>query len=329
MKSTAAVIAILVGFGTFSATSVAQNNSRQFESFPQRPVRWIAPFPPGGAADIVSRLLGQKLTEAWGQQIVVDNRPGAGGNLGTEIAARAAPDGYTVVLVPATFTTYPSLTKTPSYDPLKDFAPITLVSSSPTILVVNPSLPVKEVRELISLARAKPGELNYASSGIGASAHMAAELFKSMTRTNIVHVPYKGQPPALLDLISGRVQIMFPNIPVALPHIKAGRLRALAVSTAKRSALFPELPTISESGLPGFEVLQWSGLLAPAGTPRAVVGKYQREIATALNLPDVRQKLASQGFEAVGNTPGEFSDYIRAEIIKWAKVIQEAGIRPD
>lgn len=329
MKSTAAVIAILVGFGTFSATSVAQNDSRQSGSFPQRPVRWIAPFPPGGAADIVSRLLGQKLTEAWGQQIVVDNRPGAGGNLGIEIAARAAPDGYTVVLVPATFTTYPSLTKTPSYDPLKDFAPITLVSSSPTILVVNPSLPVKGVQELISLARAKPGELNYASSGIGASAHMAAELFKSMTRTNIVHVPYKGQPPALLDLISGRVQIMFPNIPVSLPHIKAGRLRALAVSTAKRSALFPELPTISESGLPGFEVLQWSGLMGPAGTPRAVVGKYQREIAMALNLPDVRQKLASQGFEAVGNTPGEFSDYIRAEIIKWAKVIQEAGIRPD
>lgn len=329
MKSTAAVIAILVGFGAFSATSAAQNGSKQSESFPQRPVRWIAPFPPGGAADIVSRLLGQKLTEAWGQQIVVDNRPGAGGNVGTEIAARAAPDGYTVVLVPATFTTYPSLTKKPSYDPLKDFAPITLVSSSPTILVVTPSLPVKSVQDLISLARAKPGELNYASSGIGASAHMAAELFKSMTRTNIVHVPYKGQPPALLDLISGRVQVMFPNIPVSLPHIKAGRLRALAVSTTKRSALFPELPTISESGLPGFEVLQWSGLLAPAGAPRAIVDKFQYDIAIALKLPDVRQNLRSQGFEAVGNTSTEFSNYIKAEIIKWAKVIREAGIRPD
>jgi tripartite-type tricarboxylate transporter receptor subunit TctC len=277
----------------------------------------------------VSRLIGQKLTEAWGQQIVVDNRPGAGGNVGTEIAAHAAPDGYTVVLVPATFTTYPSLTKKPAYDPLKDFTPITLVSSSPTILVVNPSLPVKNVQELIALARAKPGQLNYASSGIGASAHMAAELFKSMTKTNIVHVPYKGQPQAILDLISGRVQIMFPNIPVALPHIKAGKLRALAVSTAKRSALFPELPTIAESGLPGFEVLQWSGLMAPAGTPKAIAGKYQRDIAKTLSLPDVRQKLASQGFEAVGNTPAEFSTYIRAEISKWAKVIREAGIRAD
>ena len=329
MKGTAAAIAILVGLGAFSATSAAQNNSRLSESFPQRPVRWIAPFPPGGAADIVSRLIGQKLTEAWGQQIVVDNRPGAGGNVGTEIAARAAPDGYTVVLVPATFTTYPSLTKKPAYDPLKDFTPITLVSSSPTILVVNPSLPVKNVQDLIALARAKPGELNYASSGIGASAHMAAELFKSMTKTNIVHVPYKGQPPALLDLMSGRVQIMFPNIPVALPHIKSGRLRALAVSTAKRSALFPELPTIAESGLPGFEVLQWSGLMAPAGTAKGIVAKYQRDIAKTLKLPDVRQSLKSQGFEAVGNTPAEFSDYIRAEIRKWAKVIREAGIRPD
>ncbi len=233
------------------------------------------------------------------------------------------------MLVPATFTTYPSLTKKPAYDPLKDFTPITLVSSSPTILVVNPSLPVKNVQELIALARAKPGQLNYASSGIGASAHMAAELFKSMTKTNIVHVPYKGQPQAMLDLISGRVQIMFPNIPVALPHIKSGRLRALAVSTSKRSALFPELPTIAESGLPGFEVLQWSGLMAPAGTPKAIVAKYQRDIAKTLKLPDVRQSLASQGFEAVGNTPAEFSAYIRAEISKWAKVIREAGIRAD
>jgi tripartite-type tricarboxylate transporter receptor subunit TctC len=329
MKNTAAVIAILAGLGAFSATSAAQSGPGQSESFPQRPVRWIAPFPPGGAADIVSRLIGQKLTEAWGQQIVVDNRPGAGGNVGTEIAARALPDGYTVVLVPATFTTYPSLVKKPAYNAFKDFAPITLVSYSPLVLVVNPSLPVKSVQELISLVRAKPGEFNYASSGIGASAHMAAELFKSMTGTKIVHIPYKGQPPAILDLISGRVQIMFPNVPVSLPHIKAGRLRALAVSTAKRSALFPELPTIAKSGLPGFEVTQWSGLLAPAGAPKAIIGKYQRDIAAALSLPDVRQKLVSQGFEAVGNTPGEFSAYIKAEIAKWAKVIREAGIHAD
>lgn len=320
--------AIMAGLGIQTGTANAQGTD-DARAFPARPVRWIVPFPPGGAADIVSRLLGQKLGEMWRQQVVIDNRPGAGGNIGTELVARAAPDGYTVVLVPATFTTYPSLSRKPLFDPVRDFAPITLVSSSPIILVVHPSVPARNVRELVALAKARPRQLNYASSGIGASAHMAAELFKSSTKADIVHIPYKGQPPAIVDLVSGQVQMMFPNIPVALPQIKAGKLRALAVTTEKRSPLFPNLPTVAESGIPGFEVNQWSGLMAPAGTPAAIAEKFQRDIATALNLPETRQTLLNQGFEPVGNTPQQFAAYIRAEIAKWAKVIKEAGIHAD
>jgi tripartite-type tricarboxylate transporter receptor subunit TctC len=299
------------------------------QAFPVKPVRWIVPFPPGGAADISSRVIGQKLTEIWGQQVVIDNRPGAAGNVGTEIAARAAPDGHTVVLVPATFTTYPSLVRKPLFNAVKDFAPITLVSSSPLVLVVHPSLPVKNVRELVALAKARPGALNYASSGIGASAHMAAELFKSMTKTRIVHVAYKGQPPAIVDLIAGQTQLMFPNIPSALAQVKARRLRPLAVTTTARTSMFPELPTVAEAGVPGFEVLQWGGLVTAAGTPAAVTAKFQRDVAAVLKQDDVRQVLMKQGFEAVGNTPEQFADFIRDEIIKWAKIIREANIRAD
>ena len=299
------------------------------QTFPVKPVRWIVPFPPGGAADISSRLIGQKLSERWGQQVIIDNRPGAGGNLGTEMTARAAPDGYTVVLVPATFTTYPSLVRKPLFDPVKDFSPISLVSSSPLMLVVHPSLPVKNVRELVALAKARPDQLNYASSGIGASAHMAAELFKSATKTRIVHVPYKGQPPAIIDLVSGQVQLMFPNVPSVLTQVKANRLRPLAVTTAGRSALFPEMPTVAESGVPDFEVTQWGGLVTAAGVPAAITDKFQRDLSAVLNLPDVKQSMLGHGFEAVGNTPSQFSEFIRLEIAKWAKLIAEAGIRAD
>ena len=299
------------------------------QNFPVKPVRWIVPFPPGGAADISSRLIGQKLAERWGQQVIIDNRPGAGGNLGTEMAARAAPDGYTVVLVPATFTTYPSLVRKPLFDPVKDFAPISLVSSSPLMLVVHPSLPVKNVRELVALAKARPDQLNYASSGIGASAHMAAELFKSATKTRVVHVPYKGQPPAIIDLVAGQVQLMFPNLPSVQGQIKAGRLRPLAVTTAGRSVLFPEMPTVAESGVPGFEVTQWGGLVTAAAVPAAITEKFQKDLSAVLNQPDVKQSLLGHGFEAVGNTPAQFAEFIRTEIPKWAKIIAEAGIRAE
>lgn len=299
------------------------------QSFPVKSVRWIVPFPPGGAADISSRVIGQKLSEMWGQQVIIDNRPGAAGNVGTEIAARAAPDGYTVVLVPATFTTYPSLARKPLFNAVKDFAPITLVSSSPLALVVHPSLPVRNVRELVALAKARPGALNFASSGIGASAHMAAELFKSMTQTNIVHVAYKGQPPAIVDLVAGQTQLMFPNIPSVLAQVKANRLRPLAVTTATRSSLFPELPTVAESGVSGFEVLQWGGLVTAAGTPGAITEKFQRDVAAVLKQADVHQVMAQQGFEAVGNTPAQFAAFIHAEIEKWTKIIREANIRAE
>lgn len=298
------------------------------QSYPVKPVRWIVPFPPGGAADISSRVIGQKLSEIWGQQVIIDNRPGAAGNIGTEIAARAAPDGYTVVLVPATFTTYPSLARKPLFKP-DDFAPITLVSSSPLVLVVHPSLPVKSVRELVALAKAQPGALNYASSGIGASAHMAAELFKSMTKTRIVHVAYKGQPPAIVDLVAGQTQLMFPNIPSALAQVKAKRLRPLAVTTTARSSLFPQLPTVAEAGVPGFEVIQWGGLVTAAGVPATVTAKFQHDVAAVLKQGEVRQMLMKQGFEAVGNTPEQFAGFIKAEIIKWAQIIKEANIRAD
>lgn len=298
------------------------------QAYPVKPVRWIVPFPPGGAADISSRVIGQKLSEVWGQQVIIDNRPGAAGNVGTELAARAAPDGYTVVLVPATFTTYPSLVRKPLFKP-DDFAPITLVSSSPLVLVVHPSLPVKNVRELVALARSQPGALNYASSGIGASAHMAAELFKSMTKTRIVHVAYKGQPPALADLVAGQTQLMFPNIPSALALVKAKRLRPLAVTTPVRTSMFPELPTVAESGVPGFEVLQWGGLVTAAGTPGAVTEKFQRDVAAVLKQEDVRKTFLKYGFDVVGSTPAQFADFIRAEIAKWAKIIREANIRAD
>lgn len=299
------------------------------QTFPVKPVRWIVPFPPGGAADISSRLIGQKLSERWGQQVIIDNRPGAGGNLGTEMTARAAPDGYTVVLVPATFTTYPSLVRKPLFDPVKDFSPISLVSSSPLMLVVHPSLPVKNVRELVALAKARPDQLNYASSGIGASAHMAAELFKSATKTRIVHVPYKGQPPAIIDLVSGQVQLMFPNVPSVLAQVKANRLLPLAVTTAGRSVLFPEMPTVAEAGVPDFEVTQWGGLVTAAGVPAAITDKFQKDLSAVLNQPDVKQSMLGHGFEVVGNTPGQFSEFIRLEIAKWAKLIAEAGIRAD
>ena len=303
----------------------AQTNT----TFPARPVRWIVPFTPGGAADISSRVIGQKLAEAWGQQIVIDNRPGAAGNLGIELVARANPDGYTVVLVPATFTTHTHLTAKPLYDPLRDFAAITLVSFSPLVLVVHPSVPAKNVQELIAFAKSKPKLLNYASSGTGASAHMAAELFKTATKTDIVHVPYKAQPPALLDVMSGRVHMMFPNLPSAISHIKSGKLRALAVTSERRSTLFPELPTFPESGLPGFEVTQWGGLVAPARTPPAITAKFQQAVSAALKLPDVKTSLENQGFEAVGNTPAEFTTFLRNETAKWGRVIKEAGIQAD
>jgi tripartite-type tricarboxylate transporter receptor subunit TctC len=314
---------------TLAAAPFGAHSAQATAAYPDKPIRWIVPYPAGGAADVVSRQIAQKLTERWGQQIVIDNRAGAGGNIGIEIAAKAAPNGYVVVVVPATFTATPALYSKLGYDPVRDFAPITLISSSPLVLIVQPAVPAKSIGELVALAKARPGELNYASSGIGASAHLAAELLKSVAHVDIAHIAYRGQPPALLDMLSGRVQIMFANVPVALPQINAGKLRALAVTTLQRSPQLPGVPTVDESGYRGFEVNQWTGLVAPTGTPKPIIGKVHEGVIAALESQDVRANLSSQGFQPAGSTPEQFAAYIRSEMQKWGKLIRERGIRAD
>ncbi len=300
------------------------------QNYPTKPIRMIVPFPPGGTTDILARVAGQKITEAFGQQVIVDNRPGAGGNIGTELVAKSAPDGYTLLTDPgSTLTINPSLYAKLPYDVLKDFAPITIIAAVPNLLVVHPSLPVKSVRDLIILAKARPGQLNYASTGAGQSTHLSMELFKTMAGINVVHIPYKGSSPALADLLGGQVSLMFDNMPSSLPHVKAGKLRALAVSTLKRSPAMPQLPTVAESGLPGFEVSVWFGVLAPAGTSRDIVSKLNSAIVKSLQSPDVRERLAGQGAEAIGNTPEQFTAQMQRDLVKWAKVVKDSGVKLD
>jgi len=297
------------------------------QGYPGKPIRIVVPFPPGGGTDIVARILTQKLSESFGANFVIDNRAGAGGSIGTEMVAKAPPDGYTLGIVSGSHAINPSLYSKLPFDAVRDFAPVTMLVSGPGLLVVHPSLPVKTVKELIALAKGKPGQLNYASAGNGTPPHLAGELFKSMAGVDMVHVPYKGNTPAFVDLISGQVSLSFPTIPSALPHVQAGRLRALAVTSRKRSAVMPQLPTIAESGLPGYDTSSWFGMLAPAGTPREIVRKLQQESAKVLQLRDVREKLLSQGLEPVGSTPEEFAATIESEIAKWAKVVKASGAR--
>jgi len=314
----------VLSFAVFAG--VCANASAQ--EYPVKAIRFIAPNLPGGPTDILARLIGQKLAESFGQPVVIENRAGAGGNIGTEAAAKSPPDGYTLVTGNnATFGANVSLYKNLGFDPIKDFAPLVLVATQPNILVVHPSLPVTSVRQLIVLAKARPGELNYAGSGMGAVAHLAAELFKSMAGVNIVHIPYKSAAPALIDVIAGQNQLMFATSLSVQPHIRSGKLRALAVTTAKRSRLMPELPTIAEAGVPGFEAMTWHGVLTTGGTPPAIVNKLSSEINRILQLPDVRERLGSLGAEIVGGTPKEFAAHIQREIPKWAKVIKDAGVR--
>lgn len=305
---------------------VCANASAQ--EYPVKAIRFIAPNLPGGPTDILARLIGQKLAESFGQPVVIENRAGAGGNIGTEAAAKSPPDGYTLVTGNnATFGANVSLYKHLAFDPVKDFAPIVLVGTQPNILVVHPSLPVTSVKQLIALAKARPGELNYAGSGMGAVAHLAAELFKTMAQVNIVHIPYKSAAPALIDVIAGQNQLMFATSLSVQPHIKSEKLRALAVTTANRSRLMPELPTIAEAGVPGFAAMTWHGVLTTGGTPPAIVNKLNAEINRILQLPDVRERLGALGAEIIGGTPQEFADHIQREIPKWAKVIKDAGVR--
>jgi tripartite-type tricarboxylate transporter receptor subunit TctC len=298
------------------------------QDYPRRPVRLIVPFPPGGGNDIVARAVARELGKSLGQQLVVDNRAGAGGAIGAELAARSPADGYTLFLGGVgSHVVNPSLHAKLSYDPIRDFAPVTLIASAPSVLVVNPSLPATSVAEFTALAKANPGKLNYASNGNGSSAQLAAVLYESMAGVRMVHVPYKGVAPALVDLMSGEVQLMFGTLVAILPHIKAGRLRALAVTGRTRSALLPEVPTLAESGLPGYEAGSWYGILAPAGTPGAIVARLNAEINAAIRQPEVRERLAAEGAEVLGGTPGDFASHIRAELSRMGKLMREAGVR--
>jgi tripartite-type tricarboxylate transporter receptor subunit TctC len=297
--------------------------------YPQRPIRMIVAYPPGGGTDQVGRIMADRLAVNLGQNVVIDNRGGATGNIGTELAARANPDGHTLLMgnvAPNAINV--SLFRKIGFDPVKDFAPISLVAVTPNILVVHPSVAVKTVKDLIALAKSRPGTLNFPSAGLGSSSHLAGEMLKSMAGVDMVHVPYKGGGPALIALISGQVQIMFATMPAAMPHVKSGKVRPVAVTTARRSSAMPELPTIAEAGVAGYEAATWYGLLAPAGTPRAVVGRLHGEVAKILG-GETRERLAALGFEPAGTTPGEFAAYIKSEIVKWAKVIKDANIHPE
>lgn len=297
------------------------------QSYPTRPIRFIVAYPAGGGADLIARSVGQKLGEAWGEQVVIDNRPGGGANIGAELAARAAPDGYTLFEPTLTHSVNATLYAKLGYDPVRDFAPVVLMATVPNILVVHPSLPVHSTRELIDYAKTRPGQLDYASTGSGGPQHLGMELFKTMSGVQITHIPYKGAAPALTDLLGGQVHCTFGNMLSTLPHIRPGKLRPLAVSSAKRSRATPEIPTIAESGLPGFESGSWFGMAVPARTPRPIIDKLNAEVNRILALPELRERLAGDGAELVGGTPAEFGAYFRTEIEKWARVIKFTGMR--
>jgi tripartite-type tricarboxylate transporter receptor subunit TctC len=300
------------------------------QDYPTKPVRMLVTLPPGSSSDIVARVLGENLTKSLGQQFLVENRPGAAGNVAAAVAAKAPPDGYTLFV--STFSTHgtnPSLYSQLGFDPVRDFAPIVLLSSNPNVLVVLPSTPVKSVKELIALARSRPGDVTYSSGGAGTSQHMAGEFFQQLAGVKLTHVPYKGTPQGMIGVLSGEVAMMFPSVPVAIGHVKAGKLRGLGVTSAKRVAWWPEMPSIVEAGLPGFDVSAWFGLSAPARSPEAVVKKLNGEANKVLSTPAVRSNLNSQGMEVHGGTPQDYASFINAELARWAKVVKTSGIKLD
>jgi len=299
-------------------------------AYPVKPIRLVVPFAPGGSTDTIARLIGQKLDEALGQQVIIDNRPGAGGNLGVDYVAKSAPDGYTLIFGHVgTFGFGPSLYAKLPYDPIRDFAPVALFAMVPNMLVVHPSLPASNVKELVALARARPGQLNYGSSGNGSASHLATEYFKLLSKTDITAIPYKGTGPLVTDLIAGQTSLTITGVPPLYPHVQSGRLRALAVGSVKRLPLLPSLPTIAEAGVPGYESSTWFGPLAPAKTPREIIVRLNVELMKMLQRPDVRARFAAEGIEALGSTPEEFGTYIKSEIERWSRVIKAAGVRSE
>jgi tripartite-type tricarboxylate transporter receptor subunit TctC len=300
------------------------------QTFPDRPIRIVVPFSAGGTADVLARILGQKMTEAWGQQVVIDNRAGSGGVIGTEIGAAAPRDGYTLMMgITANIAINPALYPKLAVDPVRDFAPVTLIAKAPYVMVVPASLGATSAREFLALAKSKPGQLNYASLGSGSASHLTAELLQSMAGIKLLHVPYKTLGSAMTDLIAGQVQLFFLGMVSAQSQVKGGRLRAVGVTGPKRSAAMPDLPTVAESGVPGFEVVSWYGLLAPAGTPRPIVLKINAEVKRILDTPEMRDKLTAEGAEVSPTTPEEFAAYIKTEMTKWARVVKASGARPD
>jgi len=298
----------------------------QKSNYPDKPIRFVVPFAPGGGTDIIARVMAQKLSEAFGQSVVVDNRGGAGGTIGAEIAAKSTPDGYTMIMVSGSYAVNAGLYKLP-YDPVNGIDTVSLVGTSPFIVALHPSMPAKSVKELIALAKAKPGSINYASTGTGGITHMATELFRLMSNVDLVHIPYKGTGPALNDLIGGQVQMIFGAILATLPHVKSGKLKGIAVTGPKRSEAAPEIPTVSESGLPGYEVTLWYGVWGPKGLPKEVANRWHAELVKVLQSPEMKSRLANEGLEAVGSTPDEFRAHLKREVAKWAKVIKDAHVR--
>ncbi|CAN0069135.1 unnamed protein product [Phaeothamnion confervicola] len=296
------------------------------QAYPARPIRWVAPFPPGGTTDIVARIVAEKLTEALGQQVTLDNRPGAGGNIAAEIVAKAPADGYTVLTGFPGLAINPSLYAKLNYDPLKDLAPVILISSAPLLMVVHPALPARTVKELIAIAKRRPGELSFPSAGNGSSSHLGGELFKSVAGIDIQHVPYKGSMQGMVDLISGRMQLMINPLPEMIPFVESGKLRGIAVAGLKRSSVMPDLPTIAET-LPGFEVTTWNGLMAPAATPKEIVARLNAEIVKLLKAPATMKRMTELGLDTIASTPEQFAEHLRRETDKWAKVVKASGAR--
>jgi tripartite-type tricarboxylate transporter receptor subunit TctC len=313
-----------------SALALAAHAESPAQTYPARPVRWIVPFAPSGPTDIMSRAVAEKLSQSLGQPFVVDNRPGAGGNIGAEVVAKSAPDGYTLMIGHVgTHAINSALYAKVAFDPVRDFTPITLIATLPLALVVNPSLPVKNAKELIAYAKSHPGQLNFASAGNGGPTHLTGELLKFSAGIDIVHVPYKGNAAALTDLVAGRVQMMFSNMLTAMPHVRAGKLRAIALSSPKRSPQVPDLPTIAESGVPGFSAVPWYGVLGPAGLPGPILTKLNSEIGRALASPDMQQRFVAQGVDLQASTPEQFAALIKTELVKWRKVVRDAGAKVD
>jgi tripartite-type tricarboxylate transporter receptor subunit TctC len=297
--------------------------------YPERPIRMVIPFPPGGSLDVVGRIVGYKLTEVLGQNILIDNRSGASGNIGVEIVVRAPADGYTILLNTLPLAVNPSLFAKLPFDVMRDLTPISLVAASPFVLVVHPSLPVKSTKELIALARARPGQINYASAGNGTNLHVAAERFKSLAKVDMTHVPYKGGGPALTAVLAGEAQVGFISSVAAMPHVASGRLRALGITSAKRSPALPQLVSVAESGLPGYEFTTWFAILGPRGLPEPVVTTLHKGLLTALKSPDVRERLSKEGAEVIGSSPAELGTFLQSEIAKWAEVVKAAGLKAD